>query len=480
METPIGDIPKNCEDMAPITARRKSGKFWTNTIAAEKVGRLLQQMVKPTYIFEPFVGGGSLIQGFSNLCRGAATDIDEDIIKKLSQEFRGLNWSFYVKNLFKTSVQELSTLISLEPDDVFLIYTNPPYGTISTNALVSKAGELRGSDSRSIEIAYGCDPNEQRYIKSTYGAGDLFLPSMGKLIELIKQKSTGFLAFFCPSGVFFGRSRYRKLCKELLKNFEFIYGEIFSGKYFEDVSKQKAIAFTIWKFCKDANTEHTSLKFNFEGREYQLKRVPLLKEGWKYDEREDENGEIMVQHCETFNSAPPKMFHIQPSKGGSALVPKNVKRSLSIPDLYDPLIYGLWSITVGYRAIVTPPVVFDNCYVHLPDFTDPKVQEILALSALFALIAEMLNNYCKGKMGFIDRLKTLKFGGPELTESVVTLFKKYSSVKVIEKNTIADVLERLKIESNPDKIDKNLRKEIRERIRERLDQIGYWKFLPIP
>lgn len=480
MAKPIGDILKIREKMAPITARRNAGNFWTDNIAADKAGNILKQIVQPTFIFEPFVGGGSLIRGFSNRCKGVATDIDEAAIKNLTDEFRGLNWRFYVKNFHSASVQELDALISLEPNDVFLIYTNPPYGTISTNALVSKAGELMGADSRSIKIEYGSNPEEEKHIKLTYGAGDLFLPGMGKLIELIKRKSKGFLAFFCPSGVFFGRSRYRKLCGELLKNFEFIYGEIFSGKYFKDVSKQKAIAFTVWKYHKDNNTEQTSLKFNFEGREYQLKKFPLLKDGWKYDEREDEDGELMVQHCETFNSAPPKMFHIQPNKGGSALVMKNVKRPLNIPGLCDPLIYGLWSITVGYRAIVTPPVVFDNCYVHLPDFADREVQEILALSALFALIAEMLNNYCKGKLGFNDRSKTLKFGGQELTKSVNYLFKNCSTVKVTEHKTIADVLESLKSEPNPDKIDKNLRKEIRERIRERLDRIGYWNCLPIP
>ncbi len=471
---------KTIDSRPSIEDRRKSGVFWTHNSVADLAKDIIVQKLTPTFIFEPFVGGGSLVQGFSKSCRGVLNDLDEHILDSLKGSFNSSKWTFYRKNIHCVSLHELEQWIDLDREDVFLIYTNPPFGTSSTNALVSKSEEMESAISRSIEIKYGSTQEEEKLIRSTYGAGDLFLPAIGKLIELIKRKSTGYLAFFCPSGVFLGRTRYKKLFKEILKNFEFIYGEIFSGKNFDDVSKQKAIAFTIWKYHKDANTEKTSLKFVFEGNQYQLKKCALLKDGWKYDEREDEEGEIMVQHCETFNSAPPKMFHIQPSKGGSALVQKNVKKELNIPRLCEPLIYGLWSITVGYRAIVTPPVVFDNCYVHLPDFTDPIVQEILALSALFALVAELLNNYCNGKIGFFGPSKQLRFGGKELTDSVEFLFQMFGAVGVDHDKTISNVLESLKNQSNPDNIDKNLRKNIRERIRERLDRIGYWKSLPIP
>jgi hypothetical protein len=207
--------------------------------------------------------------------------------------------------------------------------------------------------------------------------------------------------------------------------------------------------------------------------------VPLLKDGWKYDETENHFGEIMVQHCETFNSAPPKMFHLQPEKGGSEVVAQNVKIPLNVPHLCDPILYALWSVTVGYRAIVTPPVVFDNCYVHLPDFKDPRVQEILALSALYVLIGELTNNYCNGKIGFVGMSRVFVFGGSELTGSVNYLLFTYGALKIEGSRSLKDVFEALRKESDSNKIDKNLRSLIREQIKVRLEEIGYWDFLPI-
>lgn len=397
----------------------------------------------------------------------------------LRREWADFNWEFYVKNIHTTPINEIERWIKIKEEDILLIYTNPPFGTVSTNALVSRATELDGASSRNITIKYGCDDKEEKLIKGLYGSGDLFLPSIGKMIEIIKRKATGYLAFFCPSGTFMGRTRYQKIFGELLKNFRFLHGEIYSGKYFNNVNKQKAIAFTIWKYERNANTPKTSLKFTFEGKEYGLKTVPLLKDGWKYDERENKFDEIIVQHCETFNSAPPKIFHLQPEKGGSEVVAQNVKIPLNIPHLCDQLLYALWSVTVGYRAIVTPPVVFDNCYVHLPDFKDPKVQEILALSALYVLIEELTNKYCNGKIGFIADSRDFVFGGDELTASVEYLFSTYGALKVDASRSLRDVFEDLRKGFDANNIDKNARTLIREQIKSRLDEIGYWDYLPV-
>ncbi len=39
---------------------------------------------------------------------------------------------------------------------------------------------------------------------------------------------------------------------------------------------------------------------------------------------------------------------------------------------------------------------------------------------------------------------------------------------------------RLKENEDPDDIDKDLRKKIKKEIEKRLDEIGYWDYLPIP
>lgn len=66
------------------------------------------------------------------------------------------------------------------------------------------------------------------------------------------------------------------------------------------------------------------------------------------------------------------MIHLQIQKGGSELIPQNVKKTLNIPDLPDELIIGLWSLAVGHRSIT----------VHLPDFKRMEAQEILAYVAI--------------------------------------------------------------------------------------------------
>ena len=61
----------------------------------------------------------------------------------------------------------------------------------------------------------------------------------------------GSIAFFSPSGLFLGRTRYNKILKKLLQNFQFLEGKIFAGSAFEKVSKDKAIAFTIWQYMPE-------------------------------------------------------------------------------------------------------------------------------------------------------------------------------------------------------------------------------------
>ncbi len=73
-----------------------------------------------------------------------------------------------------------------------------------------------------------------------YGKGDIILPAIGKILELIKTMGFGSIAFFSPSGLFLERTRYNKILKELLQNFQFLEGKIFAGSAFEKVSKDKS------------------------------------------------------------------------------------------------------------------------------------------------------------------------------------------------------------------------------------------------
>ena len=78
----------------------------------------------------------------------------------------------------------------------------------------------------------------------------------------------------------------------------------------------------------------------------------------------------------------PKMFHLQVSKGGSEVVPENLVKPLNLGFTPDELAISLWSVVVGHRSLTNYPLYMDNANVHLPDFTNETVREILVLTIL--------------------------------------------------------------------------------------------------
>jgi hypothetical protein len=198
-------------------------------------------------------------------------------------------------------------------------------------------------------------------------------------------------------------------------------------------------------------------------KQVKFKEIPLLKDSWKYDRRDKSivKGEIVVQHCESFNAPAPKVIHLNPRQGGSEMIPENVIKPLGLPRLPDELVYGLWSVSVGAKAFWTSlsnmlhPIYFDNAYVHLPDFSKRETIEILAYSALHAL----LRNYANDKIGF--------FGANNVSKDCIV----YDNV------TIKEVFYLIK----ESKVDfSKCTKGIKEEVAKRQTQIGYWDYVPVP
>ena len=119
------------------------------------------------------------------------------------------------------------------------------------------------------------------------------------------------------------------------------------------------------------------------------------------------------------------------------------------------------------------PIYFDNAYVHLPDFSKRETLEILAYSALFAVV----KNYAEGRIGFVGPNKVFKFGGPSLTKGVEYLFNTCKDCIVYDGLTIRQTLDLIK----QDKLDfAKFNKGIKEEVAKRQAQIGYWDYVPIP
>lgn len=474
----IQKILHQIDRMEPISERRFRGRFFTK----EGIGTEISDIAKSInvdYIVEPYVGAGSLIDPLVSLYKGAANDINKGFIDVLKKKYEGYGWVFTHINTIITPTEVLINKWGIPKDENILIFTNPPFGTSSTSILVSKKGEIKeGKKSRKTKIDYGG-------LGDKYGRGDLVLPSIAKLIEILKMLGKGYLGIFSPAALFCGRKRYNKLLKAILKDFEFLEGHIFSGENFNSVIAKKAITFTLWKYNKNSNTILDSLVFTYQDRILRMKKMKLLKEGWRYRDgskyvKKKVSPSLGVRRNDTFNNPNPKIFTINVAEGSGAEISRdNVKIELHIPEVPSELIYGLWTITVGYRSITDHPIFIDNAHTHLPDFTRKEAMEILTYALIHTLITELKNNYCEGKIGFIGMNRVFCFGNRSLTKGAEYLIEKYGYCP-IGVNNISNVFIELKSEPDINKIDEKYRRIIKTEIGTRLDNIGYWDFIPIP
>jgi hypothetical protein len=475
--------PNNSDQLKEISLKRNHGQFYTKINVSEETFALMDQLINPTFIIEPYVGNASLIRTAiltKNAVHGIGNDIDQQTIFQLQDEFKEYAWQFTNLNTILIPVQELISLwkIPQDPLERVVFFTNPPFGTSSTNKLASKKEELKkGTRSRQIEISYGG-------MEKLYGKGDIVIPAIGKIIELIKALGQGYLAFFSPSGLFLGRTRYNKILTALLTNFKFLEGCIYPGNFFEGVNKEKAIAFTIWQYQPGINTNHDTLSFIFRDQRIPLKKCDLLKGGWRYRDgsryvKNRHENPLGVFRCDRFNCPNPKVFSINLKDGsGAEISPDNVKKPLNIGNLSDELIYSLWSTAVGYYSMTSFPVYINEAYVHLPDFKLNEVQKILAYIALYDIIDELNKHYCDGQIGF-DKKQQFHFGDKNLTKEVIWLINNFREEK-IGSETIEAIFSKL---PNPDFLSEftpEWRKQIKKEIETLLDQIGYWDVIPIP
>lgn len=473
----LAEVLHNVDRLLTRKKRREGGVFWTEAEIADKLADEISALTKPDYVVEPCVGGGSLIRKMVPHVKGTMNDLSVGHVEHCKRIYDGYDWKFTTLDVVKTDTEELIRKWGIPKDGALLLYTNPPFGTGATNRLVSKKGEIGDALSRKQPIAY---PG----VLQKYGKGDLFLPIVGRLIEIAKARKNTWLAFFSPFGLFCGK--YTKLAQSLLKDFKFVKGYVFAGNYFHDINQLKPIALSIWKYGAVSPSKLVDLKFEFidrsgNAKEVQFRELPLLKDGWRYDRRDKGvlKGEIVVQHCESFNAPAPKVIHLNPKQGGSELIPENVIKPLGVDNLPDELVYGLWSLSVGAKAFWTSlsnmlhPIYFDNAYVHLPDFSRRETIEILALSALHAV----LRNYADGRIGFFGTNKVFRFGGERLTAGVEHLFEVCKNCIVYDNYTIGDVLSQIKDE----RVDfGKCTKGIKEGVAKRQEQIHYWDYVPVP
>lgn len=458
---------------------RNLGKFYTKDHLSQKLALIIKNYVNPSFILEPFVGNGSLIKPFGDNIAGTLNDINKEAVKSLNEQFKKGNWNIKNVDFIETETEEIVKNWKIPQNcEKFLIYSNPPFGTSSRNQSISSKEEKilmkkENVESRKIRIRYGG-------LEKKYGRGDLVLPAIGKMIEVIKKFGRGYLGFFSPLGVFCGRIRYRKLLNALLHDFLFLYGKIFTGRYFENINKDKSIVFCLLKYYPNCRTLHESISLEYNGSEIRFKKMDLLKDGWFYDNRKIIKREIAIQGNERFNIPYGKSFKSNVKSGGSEIVPENVKIPLDLPPkVPSELTYGLWSSFLGYHSFITHPVYMSEAYVHLPDFKRQETREILAYLILYNIITETINKKTNGKIGFEGDNRLFSFGGQTLTMGAKYLLEKYKDCP-LGNSTIQEVFYDLKNIKNINRLKEDYRKYIKSEINKRLVSINYWKYIPIP
>jgi hypothetical protein len=485
----LADVLHEVDRFLTRKKRREHGVFWTEEEIGDRLTDELLKLTKPDYLVEPCVGGGSLIKNIVPRIKGVMNDISTSHIENCKKIFDGYDWKFTTLDVVNTMTNNLIEGWKVPTGKKLLLYTNPPFGTTSTGRIASKKGELNGKPSRQqsstqMGLAY---PS----VLEKYGKGDLFLPIVGRLIEIAKVHKNCCVAFFSPFGLFCGRKRYMHLLSALLKDFRFLKGYVFAGNYFHDINKTLPVGFSIWEYAPNTNVRHLDLHFEFvdksgDSKDIRFKKMRLLKAGWRYRDgnkyvKNKTKGAIGVPRCERFNCLNHKIFCTDIKEGsGAELSPDNLKsKEFLIPNIPSELVYGLWSVVVGKHVFGTSlstsqhPIYFEQAYVHLPDFGKKETIEILAYSALHVLI----KNYAEDKIGFFGANKVFRFGGENYTKTVEYLLSLCKDCSVYEGHSIGEVFELIR----QSKVDiTKCRKGIKDEVSKRLDQIGYWNYVPIP
>ena len=540
-------LMKTSDEEERIEVRREYGRFFTSEhIENGRIGEWILNVCRglnpqPDLVIEPYVGSGNLISSIID-CEdyiGVGNDIASFHVDHLFQVYNDSSWIFTDLDVLNTKTVSLIQKWKIDEESELLLLTNPPYGDVFVNETGSKRDELKEKNARRIKLTI---PDT---LATSYGKRDIVLPAIGKLIDLCKARKKGgsTLAFFSPHALFCGKMKYNRLYRKLLKDFRFVKGFLFSGKQFNSVSEEKTIAFTIWRYHENINTDPLSVSFHYNNDLIQFKEMPLLKDHWRYRDgnkrcKHKSVPFLGVKMCVGFNTLNPKFITMFPSKKarerqlteyvkesrenleklagmdreqllhksislmnkrqrtGEANVAKICSCNLEMEITNEgnwpsELILSLWSTIVGHRSMTRAPLHFDNTYVHLPDFEDPHVMEIVTLGLVYVIIEQIQNptEYSEGNIGFKGLGSTRKFqfkdntGDCDYSNDVIDMIEKYAHVSLRSGISIKEIYEELRdanVAKEKEKFNK-YRTELKKEVQSRVEQIGYFgNYMPFP
>ena len=466
----LDKISHALDRLEQIPHRRELGKFYTKPKVANEVHDIISSVIKPDVIVEPYAGTGSLLLPFDENIPLIINDIDREAVEIATILLKGRNVKTDTVDVFgEHTADDLINRWGLKGYKEILVYSNPPFGTKSTNRLAGRR------EQKTIKIKI-------HETLEKYGKRDLCLPAIGQMLELAKRLNA-VVGSFMPFGVILGRKSYLNLLKEIAHSFEFIWGKVYRGESFNDVSKRIPVLFLLIapkgkKVKKPARNGSRTIRLVKSSSS----RWMLLKDGWRYDRRDAKPGEVSVPCTDRFNAAGSgSNFFAKPSSG-SAMESRNVKIDIGFEEVPAELVYGLWSIVVGSRGVIQHPYPFEQAHVHiLRDFqSSVNAQEILVLALLWAIIEENLNANTNGLIGFTGTYHRLRFGNPATTRGARYLLEKFKDMPLCDNVTVKDFVEILAKNELDTGGYRPFRAAIREQISRLLDEIGYWDQIVVP
>ncbi|MGI0069334.1 MAG: hypothetical protein ACREAN_03650, partial [Nitrosopumilaceae archaeon] len=134
----LAEILHEVDRLLSRKKRRESGVFWTEAEIGDMLASEILKLTKPDYVVEPCVGGGSLVKDIAPRIKGVMNDISVGHVENCKKIFDGYDWKFTTLDVVHTDTDDLIKQWEVPKGKRLLLYTNPPFGTVSTSAMVSR------------------------------------------------------------------------------------------------------------------------------------------------------------------------------------------------------------------------------------------------------------------------------------------------------------------------------------------------------
>lgn len=237
--------------------RRASGEFYTPSAfvnyALSRITKALGNNWNNDFsVWDPAWGTGNLTRDIHIENLFASTIHNSDLIqgyqynrgaRKFIFDFLNDDYDFEENNLFGYKAEklpaELVNLFTQHPENKFLFFLNPPYGT---------AGNANSKTTKSKKGISNSKIQEEMKEHHLQVQDQLYAQFLYRIIKMKKafNLSNVYIALYSPS-LFLTGKKFNKFRKLFFDNFKFLEGTLFQASNFADVKGNWAIDFSIWK-----------------------------------------------------------------------------------------------------------------------------------------------------------------------------------------------------------------------------------------